>query len=105
VLYQVGQRWVVVAKVKQSEAARVASKTAKRECLVPDCHEPWLTCGLCRGHYDAAEHAITSQNGEEARARARDRLIRDGLMLEPGSQPRKPRKGSKAGAFRAAIAG
>jgi hypothetical protein len=105
-LIQIRGEWVMVAaKAKPSEAKRVAEKVAKRECLVPDCDLGMVACGLCRQHYDGAEHLIKTQPDSEAKAKAREKLIRDGLMLAPWQLPRRENKRSKSAVFRAAIAG
>ena len=104
-IVQIKGVWVMVAaKAKLSVAKRVAAKLERHECLVPDCTEQMVSCGLCRTHYDCAEHVINSQDTSEAKARARERLIRDGLMLAAWTQPRPKRANSKAAVFQRAVA-
>ena len=104
-IVQIKGVWVMVAaKAKPSAAKRVAEKMERHECLVPECTEQMVSCGLCRAHYDAAEHVLGSQTTSEAKARARERLIRDGLMLPAWTQPRPKRPNSKAAVFQRAVA-
>jgi hypothetical protein len=103
-LLQVKGVWFMVAKPKPSVKKRVADKIARRECLVPDCTEEMVVRGLCRSHYDAAEQTINQQPDPQSRARAAERLVTQGLILEAWQQPRRNPKGSKAKLFQEAVA-
>lgn len=101
-LFQVKGVWFMVAKAKPSVRKRVAAKVAKRQCLVADCEDTMVVRGLCRCHYDAAEQIINQQPTPELRAKAQDRLITDGLMLAPWTQPR-PERNTRRKVFRDAL--
>jgi len=102
-LFQVKGVWFMVAKAKPSARKRVDAKLASRTCLIEGCEEPMRVCGLCRPHYDAAEHVINSQSTPELRAKARERLITQGMMLPPWKQPRPAKKDSGVKMFREAV--
>lgn len=103
-LLEIKGHWLMIApKPKPSVAARVADKLRRRECLADGCTSPMVACGCCRAHYDAAEHVISSQRTDGAREKAREKLIRAGLLLDRWQQPRKQSKPSRSDAYRAAV--
>ncbi len=95
---------MVAPKLSPKVAARVAGKVARRECLGKGCSRPMVVCGCCRAHYDAAEHVISRQPTPELRAKAREKLVRAGLLLDRWQQPRKRSKKSLTAAYRQAVA-
>lgn len=102
-LFQIKGVWFMVAKPRPAVRKRVQDKLAKRECLVPDCTCTMVVRGLCRRHYDAAEMVVNKQPTPELRAKASERLITQGLMLEAWKQPR-PAKDGNGKVFEEAVA-
>ena len=82
---------------------RVNEKKRRRQCLVEGCREEMVCRGCCRAHYDAVAAIIASEPTAEARAKACETLISEGLLLPKGEQPRRIRVDSKAHVFRQAL--
>ena len=94
---------MVAPKLSPKIAARVAAKVARRECLAKNCRRSMVVCGCCRAHYDAAEHVISRQPTRLLRVKAREKLVRAGLLLERWQQPRKGSKKSLSAAYQQAV--